>query len=620
MIVRRTYKPQIMKTLVLSILVFTVAYISNAQDYAGSFEFDGYEREYEVYLPQDFQANMPLIVSLHGIPETVEWYKTYILMHEVADTLGYVIVYPHGIGKSWNVGVIEPGEYFPDTDDVGFISALIDTMKTKWDIDLSRVYCCGYSGGGMLSFRMAGELGHRLAAIASVSGSLFGLADTWHPIQPMPVLNMNGTNDNLVPYEGEGDFWSAQNTINYWLENNQCTAQVDTFSFPDIVPGDSCTIQKISYTGCSGESEVIHYKGINMGHSWPGTTSLITFGGEGNRNMDINANVEILNFFKQFENPLVNMAYSKSLEVYPFNIQSPGDTITVRAKVHNPENHNVDVYAFIHGEQFTFEDSIRLYDDGLHEDGDSSDNIWGNMKLFAGLSENAFKVDLLTQDIDLGTDQYYHLPARFINLGPVEFDEYIISPDFLCNSTIPAPGGCLNLKISLKNNSSLATAKNLTAELTSLDSLAWFINSSFNFEDIAAGETSESESGIHQFWISKECPLGTELPIEVAISSFDHICWRDTFSIIVPIIDEVQEIPEPLFRMFPNPAHDLLTIQTDNTTEYSIEISSLNAQLLFRIEAKGSVQHLDLSPFQKGVYFITIRSKDFVATRKIIKL
>ena len=301
-----------MKTLVLSILVFTVACISNAQDYIGSFEFDGYERQYEVYLPQDFQANMPLIVSIHGGSETVPWYKAYTAMHEVADTLGYVIVYPEGIGKSWNSGLIEPGEYFPDTDDVGFISTLIDTIKTKWDIDLSRVYCCGFSLGGMMSFRLAGEIGHRLAAIASVSGSLFGLADTWHPIQPMPVLHMNGTTDNLVPYGGEGDFWSAQNTINYWLEKNQCTAPADTFSFPDIVPGDGCTIQKISYTSCSGESEVIHYKGINMGHSWPGTTSLITFGGEGNRNMDINANIEIMTFFRRFENPLVNVAYSKS--------------------------------------------------------------------------------------------------------------------------------------------------------------------------------------------------------------------------------------------------------------------------------------------------------------------
>ena len=82
----------------------------------------------------------------------------------------------------------------------------------------------------------------------------------------------------------------------------------------------------------------------------------------------------------------------------------------------------------------------------------------------------------------------------------------------------------------------------------------------------------------------------------------------------------IEDVRSYLTRIYPNPANDLLTIQTENITEYSIEISSLSAQLIFSIEARGSVQHLDLSPFRKGVYFITIRSKDFVTTKKIVKL
>ena len=51
-----------------------------------------------------------------------------------------------------------------------------------------------------------------------------------------------------------------------------------------------------------------------------------------------------------------------------------------------------------------------------------------------------------------------------------------------------------------------------------------------------------------------------------------------------------------------------------------MEITSLNGQLLLSQELKGPTHYLDLSSFQKGVYFITIRSKDFVTTRKIVKL
>ena len=106
----------------------------NGPDYTGRFEFEGYDRKYEVYLPQNFQSNMPLVISIHGRWETIDWYKDYTVMHEYADTMGYVLVYPQGTnvpgeaGYSWNAGIKNNGN-FPTTDDVGFISALIDRIK-----------------------------------------------------------------------------------------------------------------------------------------------------------------------------------------------------------------------------------------------------------------------------------------------------------------------------------------------------------------------------------------------------------------------------------------------------------------------------------------------------------
>ncbi len=620
---KNNHHPKIMKTLqnyVLTsftiFLLFLMQTFIHAQDYAGSFEFDGYYRKYEVYLPQNFQANMPLVVSIHGVTETVFWYKTYIVIHEVADTLGFVIVYPQGIINSWNAGVIDPNYNFPVTDDVGFISALIDTMKTKWDIDLSRVYCCGFSLGGAMSFRMASELGHRLAAIASVSGSLFGLADTWHPIQPMPVLYMHGTNDPLVPYQGVRDWWSAQNTIDYWLEKNQCTAPADTFSFPDIVPDDDCTIQKITYTSCSSESEVIHYKGIRMGHSWP--SSQTSFGTEGNKNLDINANIEILNFFKKFENPLVNMAYSKSIEVYPFNVQSLSDTLTISASVNNPENHTANIYAFIHGEQFTFKDSIQLYDDGLHSDGDSSDNIWGNIKLLTGLPEDTYKVYLLTHDLDLGIEQYHHKPARFINFGPVDVGDYIFDE----SDTEPNPGDRLRLKLTLKNNSTTATATNIKARLISLDTLVSIVTGNIAYDDITAGENSTAKT--YAINISEECPVDKEIHIAVNISSYDHICWSDTVSFIVREPSNIEEIRAPVTRIYPNPANNMLIIEisTIGSQGIEIEILTVTGTVIYQQEYKNInayfVKQIDLSGYAKGIYLVKVKHANTVYDSKVV--
>ena len=73
-------------------------------------------------------------------------------------------------------------------------------------------------------------------------------------------------------------------------------------------------------------------------------------------------------------------------------------------------------------------------------------------------------------------------------------------------------------------------------------------------------------------------------------------------------------------RLYPNPAQDIVTIETGKSEQCTIEITSINGQLVYRIRMNETKLKIDLSSFQKGVYFITIRSKDFVTTRKIIKL
>ena len=77
---------------------------------------------------------------------------------------------------------------------------------------------------------------------------------------------------------------------------------------------------------------------------------------------------------------------------------------------------------------------------------------------------------------------------------------------------------------------------------------------------------------------------------------------------------------EKYLSVYPNPTYKLLTIETGQPVSQTIELTSLNGQLINSTRMEGTTLQLDLSSFEKGVYFITIRSKDFVTTRKIIKL
>jgi len=72
--------------------------------------------------------------------------------------------------------------------------------------------------------------------------------------------------------------------------------------------------------------------------------------------------------------------------------------------------------------------------------------------------------------------------------------------------------------------------------------------------------------------------------------------------------------------IYPNPARDIITIETDRIDLFTVRITSLNGQLIYSNEMEGNSHKINLSSFQKGTYLITIRSKDNVTTEKIIKL
>ena len=73
------------------------------------------------------------------------------------------------------------------------------------------------------------------------------------------------------------------------------------------------------------------------------------------------------------------------------------------------------------------------------------------------------------------------------------------------------------------------------------------------------------------------------------------------------------------FNIYPNPSNTSLTIETSSSDPFNIEITSLNGQLIYSGQMEGTIHQLDLSSFQKGIYIITVRSKDFVTTQKVVK-
>lgn len=64
----------------------------------------------------------------------------------------------------------------------------------------------------------------------------------------------------------------------------------------------------------------------------------------------------------------------------------------------------------------------------------------------------------------------------------------------------------------------------------------------------------------------------------------------------------INESPEII--LFPNPVSEITNIHLNTYARCEIEISSLNGQLIHSEEMEGTTHQINLSTFQKGVYFL----------------
>lgn len=263
----------------------------------GILDYEGEQRNYMAVVPKDYvdDEEFPLIIYLHSYGWTAQQGMDYTLIHQAAATFGFLVVYPSA-SYNWNSGIGEnPGWPTPNVNDVEFINTLIDALSDNYNIDLERVYAAGYSNGGFMAYKLACQLSERIAAIASVGGLLSEntLAEC-NPSRPVPILHIHGTNDPWVPMEGGKGWQSVEQTLGYWIEFNRCE-NTSSIILEDSDPSDDCTVEMISYSGCDDDGEVVYYKIINGGHTWPGAGSAGYPAGY--TNQDITASLEILSFF-----------------------------------------------------------------------------------------------------------------------------------------------------------------------------------------------------------------------------------------------------------------------------------------------------------------------------------
>ncbi len=258
--------------------------------------FDGNEREYELYIPSSYSENSlsPLMFNFHGGSDFTYDQIQQSDMRDLADENNFILVYPQaypdpndGGSTNW----IHKGD--TDHDDIYFIDALISELSAQYQIDLERVYACGYSLGGEFVYELLCRLSNKIAAGVVVARTMGQYQyETCSPQHPTPIMTILGTEDFYegIEYMGEVIYISADETHQFWTEYNNTNYNPIEIEISDVNTNDGSTVTKRLWENGDACVSVVEYRVNGGGHEWPGY----------NGNMDINSDNEIWEFVSAF--------------------------------------------------------------------------------------------------------------------------------------------------------------------------------------------------------------------------------------------------------------------------------------------------------------------------------
>lgn len=277
-------------------------------EYVRKVTVGGREHSYLMYVPATRvgDSNVPLVVSLHGGGSNAVEQEAFTRLRVKAVSADFAVLTPNGYQTAWNAGSCCAPATTVGIDHVAVIRAMLDDASELIDVDPDRVFALGHSNGGMMAWRLACELSDRVAAIASTAAVMMDRnldtgtqVFTCAPGRPVPVLGIFGLADRCTPYEGGpsagvagGTRAPASDTIEFWRENNGCSALLPTRYTSGAA---SCT----TYNFCQGGANVQLCTIEGAGHVWPGTGANPAgdaCGGSGTTDLD--ANDRIWDFFR----------------------------------------------------------------------------------------------------------------------------------------------------------------------------------------------------------------------------------------------------------------------------------------------------------------------------------
>jgi polyhydroxybutyrate depolymerase len=236
----------------------------------------GVERRYRVHVPASLTAPPAAIVLvLHGgggagLDVSRTGTHPLSVFRVVADREGFVVVYPAGLratdGRPGWVDCRSDDRAATGADDVGFLAALIETVRAQFKLPARQVFMTGSSNGAMMTHAFAMARPDLIGGAATAGGNLATNPRAGPcapgPRAPVPMLIAHGTADSQMPYEGgcvanlggacrRGRVVSAEVTRDRWLQANGLASVVPSRQVVERDIGDGGPANRFDYAGAT---------------------------------------------------------------------------------------------------------------------------------------------------------------------------------------------------------------------------------------------------------------------------------------------------------------------------------------------------------------------------------
>ena len=211
----------------------------------------------------------PLIVLLHGYGSRSSEADAYFQFSQWIDEYGFGLLLPDGTidaitNRHWNATDECCDLFGAETDDVGYIKSLIEEARSHAEFD--RIFAVGHSNGGFMAYRLACEAVPGLTAIVSLAGGAFANAEDCRVPTPISVLQIHGTEDQLVLYDGgrlpihpdpdRAPVPGAWESVTRWAMRAGCRLDAvlapARFDADTAVPGSETTVKHLSHSCVEG--------------------------------------------------------------------------------------------------------------------------------------------------------------------------------------------------------------------------------------------------------------------------------------------------------------------------------------------------------------------------------